>query len=264
MTRSIWKRTTGRGGRAAIALGALCVTAGGGAASASAGSGNGVASKSPAQILAAAQAALRSASGFVVAGTITENGATVKLRIVDGGSSKIELQLTEKAKTADIVVVGGTGYVRANRAFWVAQAGSTNARLADRWIQVPASATKQLSSSLGDFAPSTLATCLGEDVGTLSSDGTTTIDGDAAVVIHDAGNVPGSNAGTLAVATTGPAYPLRSTATGPTRPGGRVDACNNGKGGNVQGSVTLSDFNHAPAIKAPAHPLKPTTSSSSV
>jgi hypothetical protein len=102
----------------------------------------------------------------------------------------------------------------------------------------------------------TLATCLGEDVGSLSSAGVITVDGRRATVLREGGNVPGGTPGMLAVAENGPAYPLRLTTTGPTRAGGKVDACNNGKGSTAEGTVTLSDFGHPPAFPAPTHPLK--------
>lgn len=179
------------------------------------------------------------------------------VQIVDGGKSKLQVQVSASGKTAEIIALSGGGYVRANQAFWRAQVGAKAASLANRWIELPASASEQLISSFGMFAPSTLSRCLGEDLGTLSRDGTTTVDGIPAVVVRQAGNVPGGGPGTLAVATHGPAYPLRVTSTGPTRPGGKVDACNDGKGGDTEGSLTLSDFGHAPAITAPKHPVKP-------
>jgi hypothetical protein len=222
----------------------------------SAAQGNGLASKSPAQIIDAAQAALRSAHSFVAAGTLRQGGKTVKLHIVSGGASRLRVQINQAGSSAEIVATPGAGYVRANRSYWSAQAGSLASRLANRWIELPASASKNLSSGLGQFAPSTLARCLGEDLGRLSSGGRATVDGKQAVLIHQAGNAPGSNPGTLAVAASGPAYPLRVTSTGPTRPGGKVDACNNGKGGDVQGSLSLMDFDHAPAVTAPKHPVK--------
>lgn len=215
-----------------------------------------MASKSPVQIVTAAQAALRATNGFVAAGTLSQGGQTVRLRIVDAGASMVQVQMSEDGKSAEIIALAAAGYVRANRAFWNAQAGVEAGSLADRWIELPASASQQLTSGFGQFAPSMFARCLGEDLGTLSRDGTTTIDGKPAVVVRQAGNAPGSSPGTLAVATSGPAYPLRLTSNGPTRLGGKIDACNNGKGGDTEGSLTLSDFDRAPAITAPKHPLK--------
>ena len=181
----------------------------------------------------------------------------MRLRVIDGGTSKLDIQFSANGKTAEIIALPQAAYVHANQAFWRAQVGAKGAILAGRWIELPASASGQLTSTFGQFAPSTLSRCLGEDLGTLSRGGTTTVNGKPAVVVRQAGDVPGSSPGTLAVATHGPAYPLRITSTGPTRPGGKVDACNDGKGGDSEGSLTLTDFGHAPAITAPKRPLKP-------
>ena len=108
---------------------------------------------------------------------------------------------------------------RERHVWWGVEAQS--ASLANRWIERPASANQQLTSSFGLFAPSTLSRCLGENLGTLSRDGMTTVDGIPAVVVRQAGNLPGSNPGTLAEAKNGPAYPLRVASTGPTRPAGK-------------------------------------------
>lgn len=259
MARSAWLKRTTRGVRAGGALTAVVIIGGCGSGSSSSSSSaraSGVASRSPAQIVAAAQSTLRSANGFVVAGELTQDGQAVKIQIVDAGTSKLQVQLNANGRTAEIMTLGGAGYVRANRAFWTAQVGAQAANLANRWIELPASASEQLISGFGQFAPTTLSKCLGENLGTLSRAGTTTVDGSPAVVVRQAGNVPGGNPGTLAVATDGPAYPLRVTSTGPTRPGGKVDACNDGKGGDTEGTLTFSDFNHAPPVTAPQHPVK--------
>src|ERR1700683_2848319 len=191
--------------------------------SASPAQGNGVASKSPTPIVAAAQTALRSADGFVAAGTLSQHGRVARLRIVSGGSSKLEVQVSGRGRSEEIVALAGAHYVRAKLAFWTAQVGPRAASLANRWIELPASESQQLTSSFGLFAPSTMARCIGENLGTLSRGGHTTVAGKSAVVVDQAGNAPGSNPGTLAVATNGPAYPLRITSTGPSRPGGKVD-----------------------------------------
>lgn len=271
MTRTAWHRSTKRGARAGGGLAAVVLLAACGSSASSSSSAKpaasraaGVASRSAAQIVAAAQSALRSANGFVASGALTQGGQAVRLQIIDEGTSKLQMQFSTDGKTAEIIALPGAGYVRANQAFWRAQAGANAAiLLANRWIDLPASASKQLTSSFGLFAPGALSRCLGEDLGTLSRDGTTTVDGTPAVVVRQAGNVPGSTPGTLAVATGGPAYPLRVTSTGPTRPGGKVDACNDGKGGDTKGSLTLSDFDHAPTITAPKHPVRPGPTSSS-
>ncbi len=182
------------------------------------------------------------------------------ISFVDDGSGKIKVEVDESGLQAQVLELAGKAYIRADRKFWVAEGGAKDAFLANRWIVVAQATAKQLTASLGPFAPTTLARCLGEDLGTLSRDGTTTVGGQPAVVIRDAGNVPGGGPETLAVASTGPAYPLRIVATGSTRAGGKVDVCNDGKGDNGKGSLTLSKFDHAPALSVPANPINLTTS----
>lgn len=270
MTRSALQLLTPRGRRVGVALGvALLVAACGSGGSRTSGTkpsaitSNGVVSKSPAQIVAAAQAALRSANGFVLSGSLHQGREAAHLQIVDGGGSKFQTRISEGGQTAEIIVLRDAGYVRANQEFWTAHGVAALAGLANRWIEAPASDTQQIASAFGLLAPDTLARCLGEDLGTLSRDGSTTVDGSHAVVIRQAGNVPGGNPGTLAVAASGPAYPLRITSTGPTRPGGKIDVCNNGKGDDTEGSLTLSHFGHAPAITAPPNPVKAGSTASS-
>jgi hypothetical protein len=218
---------------------------------------NGVSAKSPEQILAATLAALHSAHAFVMAGKIVEDHKTTGIRIAYESSSKLELGLNESGRTEDIILLADAGYVKANEAFWIAQRAKKPASLANHWIEIPAGSGKSLTSSLGFFSPSTLSRCLGEDVGTLSREGTTKVAGKPAVVIRDAGNVPGGTPGLLEIATNGPAYPLRITSTGLTRAGGKVDVCNSGKAENDEGSsITLSDFNRVPVIKAPSTTVK--------
>jgi hypothetical protein len=273
MLRRLLHRSATRGVRAAsggfVWVGvALLLTACGSNSSSSsttkrsAAEGNALASKAPAEIVAAAQNALRSANGFVATGALTDTGQTMRVQIVDRGTSTFEVHSSENGKRSEIIVLPGAGYVRANLAFWSAQVGPQAASLANRWIDLPATASRQLTSSLGPLAPGTLSRCLGENLGALTRGGTTTVDGVPAIVIRQAGNIPGSNPGTIAVAISGPAYPLRTTSTGPTRPGGTVDACNTGKGGDTEGTVTLSDFNHPPAITAPKHAVRLGTTAS--
>lgn len=226
---------------------------------------NGVARESPKQIIAAAQAAMRPVHAFVAVGTFTRPGQASQFVLVIGGSSKLDLRLRSGSKDEHVIVLGGTSYVRASKAYWKGHVSAAQLGLvANRWIEFPTSANKSMTSGLGPLDPRTFARCLGENLGTLSLDGTTTVNGKPAVVIRDAGDVPGGSPGTIAVASTGKPYPLRLTATGPTRPGGKVDACNDGKASSMLGTMTLSHFNHPPAITAPAAAVRIPSSTSSV
>jgi hypothetical protein len=158
--------------------------------------------------------------------------------------------------TFDVIEVNNGAYIRGNTGFWQLHDGALASTLSGRWIQVPAAGARSETSLLGGFAPGTMARCLVEDHGTLSRSGTTTVDGRPAVVIADAGNVPGGAPGELAVATTGAADPLRATATGRQRPGGHVDVCNDGKADAPLGTFTFSHFGHVPPIRPPASAIR--------
>lgn len=218
---------------------------------------NSLASEPPARIVTAAQSALRAAHGYVMAGKMTQGDQRLELRLTYDGPSKLEINLSHRSSTAAVLALPGHAYVKASRAYLRAlgKAGLP-LRYANRWIELPAAAGRSFAKHLGTFDPRTLARCLGENHGPLSRSGSTTVDGKRAVVIRDAGGVPGGTPGTLDVAAAGPAYPLRVTSTGPTLKGGKVDACNDGRGSDIEGSLTLSRFNHPPVLTAPAHAVR--------
>jgi len=222
-----------------------------------AGKSNGIASETPTQILNAAQAALKSAHSYVLTAEVKQSGSTTGAKLIDDGARQ-EVGVTMGRSSADIILASGHAYMRANASFWKSQAKSAAAAsLAGLWLEVPNSTFKGLLSSLGSLEPSRLADCISDGPhGAITKVGTTTVGGTPAVVLKDAGNVPGDGPGTIAIAAIGPPYPLRIIATGPTRAGGKIDACNDGKADDSTGTITLNDYDHAPAIKIPIDPIK--------
>ena len=207
-----------------------------------AGKGNGVSSQPPAQIVAAAQAALRSVKEFVLSGTLVQGASTMRVKLIYAGPSTVEAQVDfGDGKGGDGILLPSAGFVRVNRAL------ASSSRFGDRWVEVSTSvARREFFAGLGNMAPKALANELGTGLGALRRGGTTKVDGIPAVVIQTTG--PGRvSPGTISVATTGPAYPLRITGTCRTR-----RTCTDG---GFTGDVTLRDFNNAPAITAPTHPL---------
>jgi len=89
------------------------------------------------------------------------------------------------------------------------------------------------------------------------------VDGQPAVVLRGTANASGSGSGTLAVAATGPAYPLRITFAGGTTSGKTSKACGSVDKSVTRGTMTLSHFNNLPAITAPANAVKITIPSTS-
>jgi hypothetical protein len=217
---------------------------------------SGEAAKPPEQIVADATAAMRSARGYIMRGSITQNHQLLQLEVAAPDSRSLQVAFSINGASVSMVVLPSGSYLRGNTRFWMSHLGARAGTLANRWIQVPASHIQALTSSLGHFQPATLARCLAEDHGTLSLAGRTTVSGRPAVVIRDAGNVPGSSKGTLAVAATGTPFPLRAINDGGQRAGGRVDVCNDGRASQSRGSLTFSHFGAVPPLAAPRDPLR--------
>jgi hypothetical protein len=214
---------------------------------------NGEASKSPKQIVADAASALPAASGFDLRAAERVGGKTTQVRVLASPHS-LEFGASSGTASYEVLKVPAGLYARGSASFWRQHLGARGAVLADRWIH---GSSTTLSSELRQFAPATLARCLTEDNGTLSIAGTTSIDGRPAILIRDAGNLPGTVRGMLAVATTGPPYPLRAVEAGRHRAGGRVDVCNDGHPSGYQVStVTLSNFNQIPPLQPPTDAIQ--------
>lgn len=214
---------------------------------------NGEASKSPTQILADAASALRSASGFELQGVEHQGGRTLRVRALARRPQSLDVTASVGTGAYEMLRVPAGLYVRGNASFWTQHLGPRGAALADRWIQTSSS---NMSTDLSHFATATIARCLTEDHGTLSTGGTTSINGQPAIVLRDAGDLPGTQPGTLAVATTGPPYPLRLNATGRQRPGGHINVCNNGQASSQDGTLAFSRFNQISPLQPPTDAIK--------
>ncbi|HYM56111.1 MAG TPA: hypothetical protein VES97_12170 [Solirubrobacteraceae bacterium] len=166
-------------------------------------SGNGIASKTPAEIVAAAKSAADGAATVHVAGSITNEGKPLsidmKLLRGRGGQGRITLQ----GLAIDLIRVDRIVYINGSAAFYRRVAGPTAAQLLQgKWLKVPASS--------GDFSSLASLTDLGKLLdttlaahGTLARGGTSTVDGQKVVAVNDV-----SKGGTLYVAATGSPYPV--------------------------------------------------------
>jgi hypothetical protein len=208
-------------------------------------------SKSAAHMVAEAAAALRAAPSFAMHGTIIQNHQQLALRLTAIGAHTLDLSASTDGQSVRLIGLPHAAYIRANASFWRADAGARASALAGQWIEVPPSHAQIVTSSLGALAPATLSRCLSEDHGTLTSIGHAIIAGHPATLIKDAGDKPGSTPSVLAIASAGTPYPLRYTATGGQRAGGRIDVCNDGKASDARGTVTFGEFGHVPMIQAP-------------
>jgi hypothetical protein len=200
---------------AGSALGvALLLSALAGCGGSSSTSGNGVASKTPAEIVAAAKAAADEAASVHISGAITE-GAPLSLDMQllarKGGSGRI----TQSGVSFDLIALGGTVYIKGSPAFYRRIGGPAAAQLFQgKWLKAPATAGEFSSiSSLTDLrklVDTTLATH-----GTLSKGGTSSVSGVSAIAVNDV-----TKGGVLYVATTGKPYPLEIARGGAS--GGRI------------------------------------------
>jgi hypothetical protein len=218
-------------------------------------------SDTPLQILVASAAALRSAHSFEADGYLTEGKQRGELRLLSAGRS-IDLSFRDGQASFEALATPNSAYVRASAAFYMSTGATATAAqlLSGRWLHTTA---RSALSGFAQFVPATLAACMAEDSGTVTQDGTATVDGRPAVLIREAGDVPGGQANTIAVASSGPPYPLEIISAGSQRPGGHVDACNNGKGSAGGGKLTFSRFNAVPPLVPPAHAINVPTGSHS-
>lgn len=218
-----------------------------------------LAARSPRAILREAARALRHAGGYSMHADLRQNGARTIVDLSAVSSHRYEASTTTGRSSFELIVLSGRVYLRANIHFWRAQAGRSRAarararQLANRWLTLPPRNGRAVSRSLGTLAPGILARCLTEDHGRLMLERRRPIiDHRRALVVRDAGNAPGATPSTIAVSADGAPYPLRYVATGRTRRGGRIDVCNNGRGGGATGTISLGRFGATPAIQPPA------------
>lgn len=212
----------------------------------------GEAAKPPRRILADGAAALRRVHSWVMRGTVTvgQDPLQVEIRVHDLHS--VEMALASYGASAEMISVPSGSFVRGNTGYWIDRMGRRGSLFADRWIQVTRSAAAEMVGAVRQLSPSSVSRCFTEHHGTLTVAGMANIEGQPAVLITDAGNVPGSTPEEIAVAATGSHYPLQLTTTGPRHPGGGVDGCNGEDQTGVLGTVTFGQFGAVAPIQAPA------------
>jgi hypothetical protein len=190
---------------------------------------NGVASKSPAEILAAAQTAVQGAKSVHLSGSVLSSGQTVRLDldILSGRGAKGEI--SESGLSFQLLSSGSTVYIKGSSAFLKHFAGNTAAQVfAGKWLK--GSATGQLAA-ITQFT--NLPALFGQLVaghGTLAKGATTTLGGQKAVSITDT-----QKHGTMYVATAGQPYPLQV-----------------GRSGNAGGSLTFDHYNESVSLTPPS------------
>ncbi|MGO9320323.1 MAG: hypothetical protein ACLQBY_05925 [Solirubrobacteraceae bacterium] len=165
-------------------------------------SGNGVASKTPAQIVAAAKAAAVSAASVHVAGSIVSEGKPISLNMElvaeKGGKGRVALD----GLSFRLIDVDDAVYINGSTAFYTRFAGVTAARvMRGKWLKGAETGALQPLASLTRLRSLLNGTLAGH--GTLSRGPNASVDGQPAVGVSDT-----AIGGTLYVAGTGAPYPL--------------------------------------------------------
>jgi len=192
---------------------------------------NGMASKAPAEILAASRAAALNATSVHVAGESSQGHLSLDFDLElarDGGRGRISLF----GLKLEMIRLGDTIYMRGNRAFH-ASLGAAAAHLsAASWIRMPA-ATARGIAQLGVLADlhGEVDRLLGGS-GPIAKGTTTTINGQNAVELKDAGKL---YSGALFIATVGQPYPLKRVTHG-----------------KETSEITFANWNHPVTLTAPA------------
>jgi hypothetical protein len=190
-------------------------------------------SKSPAQVIHDAAAAIRSLHSFHMSGTITSGSSTlgIDLRVQDPGT--IAGSLTYQGATAQILIVDGASYI-SGQGFFTQFAGAAAGQLiGSRWAELPTTSASGLETGLDSFANTTkFADCLDSSAtatkltkATATYNGASVVavtGGDTIVEVANAGapypmrlSVAGSNGLLVSTATCSPSGTLGSTGTAP-------------------------------------------------
>jgi hypothetical protein len=173
---------------------------------------------------------------------------------------RVQLKLTTKEGTAEILLADKTVFFRADRDYWQSQNVPDQALslLVDKWVKAPSNQEVGAEEFLALSDPAKIGKCLiGDDSGTLAGPEKGEVDGTPVDIVIGKGDKPGTSPGRLSVAAEGDPLPLRFEQTGPQKPGGTPDAeCGDDGDSDTQSSdIRLSKFDEPVDIKAPADAL---------
>jgi hypothetical protein len=210
--------------------------------------------KSADEVHADAVAALRRIPGARIDGTVVDRVDHTATRVTSVVSASGDARLTARhgKETFQVVVAGPHEYLRGPVAFWreTGFARRESRRLARVWVSVAVGGDRPDET----LRPADLAACLEGAHGTLSILGSQRVDGRRAVVLADAGDVPGSAPERIAVLDGDPAMPVRITLTGPRRKGAPASArCDPAETSIAIEDLHLVALSAAPHIAVPRH-----------
>ncbi len=192
----------------------------------------------PKQLVRRAISATETASAFSFSGRLHEGKTTISLRIssdIENGEG--EGSITIDRGTAEVLLVSGTVYLKADNTFWRVEAGQSSAKaLAGRWVSTSATSAngKQLANfvSGGTFLKAVFNSNLAQSRFTVA--GTAEVDGQRATVIEGY-DTKTKSGGRIYVAKSGKPYILKLVSQS--------------RSGN--GTITFSQFNQ------PVNPIAP-------
>jgi hypothetical protein len=213
--------------------------------------------QAPSQIARDVSTAVAKASAVAVAGRVTLADQLSQVSFEVKVPLELKASITQGSRLIRLIELPHASYLYANAAFWHQQAKSLSASqvagFANRWFRVPATEAVSLVKDLGAGAtPQKLASCLAHTLHEPTVRGTSSVNGDPAVVLRFRGGTPTTVPGTLSVDAAAPHYPLALQETGTTQPGGGACAHTPLSSDNGRDSLTFSHWN-AVTITAPAH-----------
>jgi hypothetical protein len=234
-----------------VSLAAAVAVAGCGGDDSTSGDGSGEAGKDPAAILQDVKRDLAKVKSMHLEAASKSEATTFAADVFASGETALDV--TEGSSKARLLLLPTAVFIKGNRAYWESSGGSAVAdKLSGRWVKAPVEMGKGLAGMVEYLAPKRLAECVDVGIGTLSVEGTDTVDGQEVVRVQDAGDKPGTSPGLLYVTTHAPHLPLRIVETGKSRPGGAVDRrCEPDDDDSSDGEVTLSKFDAVPEITVP-------------
>jgi hypothetical protein len=212
-------------------------TAGGGPAAPEAQAGNGIVEKSPEEIIAAAESALRSAESVRVKFDMDDAAGTMKGDLKLSESGDVSGWLEEEGLRINVILADGVVYFR-SRELWEREIPEAAEFIGNRWVKVPPSDVEDMSAITKDLTIKGLAKKLFEELEppTFVSKREETVGGQRVVRLK-------GGDGFLDVMATGEPYPVRLEGTA-------VDE-------SEDGFVRFSDYGVDFKIKAPANPIDP-------
>ena len=219
-----------------------------------------VASMSADELMSEVASALAGVRSYRVEGTMVNEDGRSRITAAVEASGSVRYSVAIGRTRARMVIVDSGTFIKANRAFLLAQdskpPGTVVDMLSDRWVKTPPDAAKT-KEGLELVLPKTWARCLAESDTTVTKKGTRQFAGRRVVVLADKGDTPGGLPSDLYVSATGPPLPLRVVQTGKERPGKADPRC----GGDDDSStltasdLRYSDFNEPMHIAAPSEYL---------